>query len=64
MDLNICFYRSIIYTKFFNKEKNSDIYKLLSIYDVVDNNGNNDGILTSQELKAVKKLQKVKDLKT
>ncbi len=40
----------------FNKEKNSDIYKLLSIYDVVDNNGNNDGILTSQELKAVKKL--------
>ena len=40
----------------FNSTNNSDLYNLLSDYDVADSEGNKDGILTAEELKSVTKL--------
>ena len=40
----------------FNSSNNSDLYNLLSDYDVTDSEGNKDGILTAEELKSVTKL--------
>ena len=40
----------------FNSTNNSDLYNLLSDYDVADSEGNKDGILTAEELKSVKQL--------
>ena len=40
----------------FNSTNNSDLYNLLSDYDVTDSEGNKDGILTAEELKSVTKL--------
>ena len=40
----------------FNSTNNSNLYNLLSDYDVADASGNKDGILTAEELKSVTKL--------
>ena len=40
----------------FDKDSNSDFYNLLSNYDIADSEGNKDGILTAEELKAVTQL--------
>ena len=40
----------------FNSTNNSDLYNLLSDYDIADSEGNKDGILTAEELKSVTKL--------
>ena len=40
----------------FNSTNNSDLYNLLSDYDIADSEGNKDGILTAEELKAVTQL--------
>ena len=40
----------------FNKDDNSAFYNLLSNFDIADSEGNKDGILTAEELKAVTQL--------